>query len=79
MKVLCISPIVSTDKGYEKAPRPEVGDIDAVIETIQVFNGSIYYSLERFGKDLGYRSDHFAPLSDIDETELVNEKETVNA
>jgi hypothetical protein len=74
MRVICISPIKAPEAGCEKAPRPEVGDIDEVINVRDWYDGR-YYSLARFGNSLGYAVENFAPLnSDIDETTLVNHK-----
>jgi hypothetical protein len=74
MKVICISPLKAPEAGFENAPRPEVGDIDEVINITNRY-GEKYYSFERFGISLGYHVVYFATLSShIDETTLVNHK-----
>lgn len=50
---------------------PSFGDIDEV-EYTDTSKGLHYYALARFPKVLHLAS-HFAPVSDIDETEMVRE------
>lgn len=55
-----------------------VGNIYAVIHS-QVEFGKLYYALKEFGEDIGFEADAFAPLSEVDETELVNELQTLQS
>jgi hypothetical protein len=60
--------------GEVKTPPMEVGDKFTVIGQYWDIN-RLYYLLEEFGTDLGFRSTHFSPLAaDLDETELVTEE-----
>jgi hypothetical protein len=78
MKVICVIPITIIAESCKNKTRPQVGDIDEVIRS-EHFKGHLYYSLERFGRDVGFLAECFAQLSDIDETELINEREQVIA
>lgn len=81
MKVLCIYSGPWVDP-FTKAPfkGPVYGETCSVIET-KVLNGKIGYRLEEYSLKVSnnmpayYRSTKFIPLSDIDETELVKERE----
>ena len=66
MKVMCINGYFIQHPSCEGHPHPELGDIDVV--TGDHSGSSNHYLLERFGGE-GFRKSHFAPLSDIDETE----------
>jgi hypothetical protein len=74
---MCIKQFTDTEQGMENAPRPEVGDEDLVL-TIHRRCQKVYYILERFGKDKGYRTDHFATLPDSSADEMQEaEKEAI--
>lgn len=78
-KVMCIKPFTDTQQGMENAPRPEVGDEDIVARAEEQYH-HVYYILERFGDDKGYRADHFATLPEntADEMEEVEKESIVN-
>lgn len=72
-----MKPFTTTQLGMENAPRPEVGDKDSVLMIWEGF-GSVYYILERFGRDNAYRTDHFATLPDSSADEMADaEKEAI--
>ena len=76
MKVICIKSFIDCKKSptlIGNPMMPEVGSTYTVIDH-KVINGTHCYRLAEC-PDYGYNSRHFAPCSDIDETELVNEKE----
>lgn len=73
MKVVCITPITIIAVGCENWPRPEVGDIDTVIRQKEIC-GHMYIGLKRFGYRIGFLAEHFAPLTGLDETELVTQE-----
>lgn len=74
MKVLCINQNWIKKVGSE--PEPICGHIYTVIDC-QEWYGHDYYRLEEL--PVWADSAHFSPLSDIDETELVNERELINS
>jgi hypothetical protein len=76
MKVMCITEDWITIRGTGDEPRPKFGDIDEVIGDF-VHNGEQYYYLARFGKEHVYGKRHFAPISEIDEMEMIREKEMI--
>lgn len=76
MKVMCI---IEGDKNLPAWPI--VGEMYTVIEAMPHYKlvwgsnrSDIYYILAEMGEEYCYNSRLFAPLSDIDETELINEK-----
>lgn len=77
MKVLCLNERFNQSHGSQGHPHPYIGDIDEVIYRFQ-FEGRWYLELKRFEGD-AFTETSFSPLSDIDELELVNEKQLVNA
>lgn len=71
MKVICVKkPKVTLDG--QPLPSPEVGDEDTVTGD-RIYQGDVFYYLERFGDTLSYLSTYFARISDLDETALVTE------
>lgn len=76
MKVMCIKPFIDTQEGMENAPRPEVGDEDVVLRVFKGY-GHVYYILERFGEDNGYRVDHFAAVPDATADEMEEEQQFI--
>lgn len=73
MRVLCIND--NWIKEVENMPSPKFGDEDDVTGLIRQ-NGAEYYQLgNRFYHKSGFLSSHFIPLSEIDEMQLVEEKE----
>lgn len=76
MQVICVQPIDSSARGLEGSPRPQVGDIDTVITTVDI-GGHDYYRLERF-TGLLFRTDCFATLpSATDEVQIEAEFEAL--
>lgn len=80
MKVMCISDFIENHmKLY--MPKLKVGEIYTVIkETNQ--NGFSFYLLGEYidtNFNYWYEQSCFIPLSDIDETELIKQRELVNA
>lgn len=72
MKVICVFIEGEFEDG---CPHTSVGDIFTVKNTHLIHN-EYYYEFEEI-KDFAFKSKCFSPLSDIDETELVNEKECI--
>lgn len=72
MRVICVTPIITSDAGFENHPRPEVGDNDIVTHVRPHPSGDsdVYYSLERFGDRVGFKADHFATLPDATADEM---------
>ena len=77
MKVICVKKFETNicQNSERIVPVPQVGDIDRVAK-VRVFKKRPTYILEGYPKDAGYETDHFAKLSNIDELELVNERES---
>ena len=80
MKVLCIDGVVKGLKGVtgRKAEKHEEiyeGDVYTAIDEVVAYNGEEGYILLERGPFASYRKRRFIPLSEIDETELVNQKE----
>lgn len=70
MNVICVKPFNAPES--KDKPKPEVGDKDIVVGERKEY-GKIYYRLQRF-EGVVYKAEHFAPLSGLDETELVTEE-----
>jgi hypothetical protein len=68
-----VKPFITAQEGMENEPRPEVGDEDVVLRKHEQAR-HVYYILERFGEDNGYRSDHFATLPDSTADEMREEE-----
>lgn len=70
MKVICVKPLGETCcvSGYP-APRPEVGDIDLVTQTVSRI-GRVWYKLARFPQNWCYEVENFAILPDISADEM---------
>lgn len=71
MKVLCID--ASTDADSEMPVDLVEGQIYTVVDD-QVYQGLLWYCLQE-NLDAWYSSDAFVPLSDIDEMELLKQRE----
>lgn len=71
MKVMCISNEWIPSASAALLPTPMFGDIDEVTDSVCYFGGE-YYELQRFPDSL-FHVKMFAPLSDLDETNLVSE------
>jgi hypothetical protein len=69
MKVICTTPIILTQPGYELYARPKVGDEDIVLYECQTAEGT-YYILERFGEDVMFHSKHFSTMPDSTNDEI---------
>lgn len=74
MKVILVTPITLVRPDLQHVPRPEVGDVDVVIETLEHENGDTYYTLERFGSYYLYMANLFAALSDAEQRRVTNEE-----
>lgn len=75
MKVICIQEARHNHVTLEEKESPiKVGNEYRVLHQQEEF-GKLYYALIEFGMDLGISAECFAPLSNIDETELVNKLE----
>ena len=78
MKVMCINDDFLEKDGNE----PKVGEIVTVVGICQKYKGN-YFLLEyprcKQGIRISFRPNRFAPISDIDEKELIKERELVNA
>lgn len=75
MKVMCIKDVWLIEPGIEHIPHPKCGDIDIVVDEFWR-RGKLYYELDRL-LGFGCAVENFIPISDIDETELVKEREGV--
>ena len=80
MKVMCIDDRFIKKDGNE----PKVGEIVTVIEIIDnnPYKGNyvlLEYPKSKNGNKLCFRPSRFAPISNIDEKELIKERELVNA
>lgn len=73
MKVICID-----DNFNPNLPHPNFLDIDDVVACPKGNDGVYLFVLERFGENIGYNQKNFSLLSDINETELIKERELVN-
>lgn len=74
MKVMCINNIPTKCCNSDRVVEvPAIGDIDVVIKKDKQL-GMHLYILERYGCGIGFETCHFAPLSNIDETELIKER-----
>lgn len=71
-KVVCINSKNYLNPLFD-GPRPEEGDILTVLLE-ETFYGILYYQLAEFPQKNWYAAWRFAPLSDLDETELVTEE-----
>lgn len=85
MKVMCIKDgsWINARTHNPTECKPSYGEICTVTESFR-HEGKLYYSLHEHplsfdGKIRRFLSTNFIPCSDIDELELVNEKEIVNA
>lgn len=79
MKVMCIEEFKINIDGNE----PKVGEI-VTIFLEETYMGIEWVKLEEYqfadkGRGQWFAKKHFTPLSDIDEMELVNERELVNS
>jgi hypothetical protein len=79
MKMMCIDDNFITKDGFE----PKFGEIVTATQTREPEFYDCYdlleYPLDSEGNEICFDKKHFAPLSDIDETELIKERELVNA
>lgn len=71
MKVLCISDDWRNYSDYTEPPLPKIGEECIVIRSIYVNHlKTDFYQLEKYPQDVIYTSENFAPISDIDETQM---------
>lgn len=77
MKVQCIQVDRTNNHSIPNLPHPELGETATVVDE-RIRNGKLFYQLDGYeqynGKDVLYDSKKFIPLSDLDETTLVNEE-----
>jgi len=81
MKMMCIKEgqwVRATDYKPADGPNPQYGDIVTVIDQ-RIITGLEVVILAEYYSLMGYLRKWFIPLSDIDETEMIREKELVNA
>ena len=77
MKVLCINSTWMLLCGRKSQTHdPKIGDICTVVDEFVNWGYEVYVFAELTYAG-GYKKDCFIPISDIDELELVNEKEEV--
>jgi hypothetical protein len=84
MRVICVDGIKKGEKAWDT---PKVcDDFDAIYEgeiynvvREKVYDGHLCYFLQEKRNNAAYYSGLFMPLSEIDEKELVKERELVNA
>lgn len=77
-KVMCVGNVNQVRLPKEvnkKLPYPSIGELCSVTGKVSAF-GATYYTLEDYGT-VKYLSTYFAVIPEIDEMELVNEKELV--
>lgn len=80
MRVMCISDYIENEmKSY--MPKLKVGEIYTVIKETKESGFYFYLLSEHINPDFNYwyEKSCFIPLSDIDETELIKQRELVNA
>lgn len=79
MEVMCISPIITQERGKENDPRPQVGD--RCVVTRQQYSPiykATYYRLLGYGDNNWYLSDCFAILPSQDADAMQDqEKESI--
>jgi hypothetical protein len=81
MKVICIQQsedIAYTRSGPIKTPenmKVFEGEVYTVLDEVKGYKGEMKYRLAERPPNCRYRKPHFIPLSEVDETELVNHKE----
>ncbi len=74
MRVMCINDNWIEDINCHDLPRPKFMDIDEVID--ECWDRIEYYELSRFPNVL-FSTNNFIPLSSIDETELIKERDKI--
>lgn len=76
-KVICINEDWrDRQPGTDSEPTPVFGERCEAIGEWQNWRGTVYYTLSGYPQHLEYNSKHFAGISDIDERDLVAERET---
>lgn len=79
MKVMCIRDIPllgHTKNGLRSTPDEAkicIGEVYTVVNEMMGYEGELMYVLEERKRNYRYKSSRFAPLSDIDEKELIEE------
>lgn len=75
MKVICIDDNWENVKEYEETSgQPSFGEILTVSESFNE-HGGYWYVFKEYDKDDCFEQSGFAPLSNIDETELLKERQ----
>lgn len=72
MRVMCINDKWKKHKAVIHNQHPVFGEVYTVVSTIEIY-GISYYELEEMPPDTVFITDHFSPLSNIDERELIVE------
>lgn len=81
MKVICIRDsdnVAYTRSGPVSTPdnmKVFCGEIYTVLDEVRGYKGEMKYRLVERPRNSRYKKDQFIPLSDIDETQLINTKE----
>lgn len=77
MKVMCIKDGQWRGKlTGDPAEGPKYGEVVTVVDEVTTSDKDVYI-LQEYPDARGYAKKRFIPLSDIDETELVSEREAV--
>lgn len=79
MKAMCLDCIEYRNNFVIRIP---FGEIVTIVGESDVYVGAVYiaeYPVDKRGIRSSYVRDNFAPLSDIDETELIRERKTETA
>lgn len=71
MKVLCIENPVPN----KPIPHPIEGGVYTVIQSLKADDGVLIYILQEFDSNWAWAAKIFIPLSNIDKTELIKERE----
>jgi len=79
MKVICIKgdDLKEVDGRNSPSDPKLVEGRTYTVLSIEIYKGNRFYILEELPQDCCFHEKRFIPLSSIDETELVNEKEQV--
>lgn len=77
MKVICIDDNWDFDGGIIH-PAPRFNEV-VTVTVAKKIDGDDYYNLLEYGVEYWYEQPSFIPLSSIDETEIIKQRETVNA
>lgn len=79
MKVMCINDTIHEMTGNKFMPKLRIGETYTVVDETE-YRGHFFYLLLEFidpNFKYWYEKEQFIPLSNIDETELIKERELV--